>query len=105
MDAKIDTHQENEQIKQVVSAKYEAGFVTKVDSEQFPPGLNEDVIKAISAKKDEPQWLLEWRLESFQKWQDVEATWSDVDYIDDYQSISYYAAPNQKKMLLKAWMK
>jgi Fe-S cluster assembly protein SufB len=95
---KIHEEQKNKEIKKAASAGYEAGFVTKVESEQFPPGLNEDVIKAISAKKDEPKWLLDWRLESFQKWLKMsEPTWSDVDYDPiDYQSISYYAAPKSK---------
>ena len=98
MVAKTDTEQKNKKIKEAASAGYEAGFVTNVESEQFPPGLNEDVIKAISAKKDEPKWLLDWRLESFQKWLKMsEPTWSDVDYDPiDYQSISYYAAPKSK---------
>ena len=96
---KINEEQKNKEIKKVASASYEAGFVTKVESEQFPPGLNEDVIKAISAKKDEPKWLLDWRLESYQKWLKMsEPTWSDVDYDPiDYQSISYYAAPKSKE--------
>ena len=96
---KINEEQKNKEIKKVAAASYEAGFVTKVESEQFPPGLNEDVIKAISAKKDEPKWLLDWRLESYQKWLKMpEPTWSDVDYDPiDYQSISYYAAPKSKE--------
>ena len=98
MVAKTHEEQKNKEIKKVASAGYEAGFVTNVDTEQFPPGLNEDVIRAISAKKDEPKWLLDWRLESYQKWLKMsEPTWSDVDYDPiDYQYISYYAAPKSK---------
>jgi len=79
--------------------EYQAGFVTDIDSDTLPPGLNEDVIRHISAKKDEPEWLLNWRLEAFRHWQTMsEPTWAQVDYPPiDYQAISYYSAPKGKE--------
>ena len=75
--------------------EYQAGFVTDIESDTLPPGLNEDVIRHISARKEEPQWLLDWRLEAFRHWQTMsEPTWATVDYPPiDYQSISYFSAP------------
>ncbi|MDT8377069.1 MAG: Fe-S cluster assembly protein SufB [Mariprofundaceae bacterium] len=87
------TNQElNEQLK---SREYSAGFITDIDSDTFPPGLNEDVIRGISAKKDEPEWLLNWRLEAFRHWQTMpEPEWANVHHdVIDYQAISYYSAP------------
>jgi Fe-S cluster assembly protein SufB len=74
---------------------YKWGFVTDIDADTLPPGLNEDVVRAISAKKNEPEWLTEWRLEAFRQWQKMEApNWQNVE-IDpiDYQAISYYSSP------------
>lgn len=86
-------------IDQFVEQQYTPGFVTNVESDTLPPGLNEDVIRAISAKKNEPEFMLNWRLESFAKWQTMqEPTWAHVDYNPiDYQKISYYSAPKSKK--------
>ena len=86
-------------IDQFVEQQYTPGFVTNVESETFPPGLNEDTIRAISAKKNEPQFMLDWRLEGFAKWQKMqEPTWAHVDYTPvDYQKISYYSAPKSNK--------
>jgi Fe-S cluster assembly protein SufB len=74
---------------------YEHGFVTAIESDQAPPGLNEDIVRFISAKKDEPQWLLDWRLKAFEVWKKmVEPTWAFVKYPPiDFQSIIYYSAP------------
>ncbi|TJY60902.1 Fe-S cluster assembly protein SufB [Sinimarinibacterium sp. CAU 1509] len=74
---------------------YAAGFVTDVDSETLPPGLDEDVVRAISLRKNEPEWLLEFRLKAFRRWQKMtEPLWANVQYPPiDYQSISYYSAP------------
>ena len=74
---------------------YQYGFVTDIDSDKAPNGLNADIIRFISAKKDEPQWLLEWRLEAFERWQTMrEPDWAKVDYPKiDYQALCYYAAP------------
>jgi len=78
--------------------EYQAGFFTDIESDTLPPGLNEDVVRHISAKKDEPQWLLDWRLEAFRHWQTMtEPTWAAVDYPPiDYQSISYFSAPKSR---------
>ncbi len=67
----------------------------------LPPGLNEDIVRLISAKKDEPEWLLQWRLRSFRQWLTMkEPTWANVHYPPiDYQAIRYYSAPKQKKAL------
>ena len=75
--------------------KYKHGFVTALEQEFAPPGLNEDVVRFISAKKDEPDWMLQWRLEAFKRWQTLEEpTWALVRYPPiDYQAARYYAAP------------
>ncbi len=75
--------------------KYKYGFYTDLEAETFPPGLDEDVVRAISAKKGEPEWLTEWRLQAFRRWQEmVEPTWPNVRYPRiDFQKISYYSAP------------
>jgi Fe-S cluster assembly protein SufB len=80
---------------------YEYGFVTDIESDTFAPGLNEDVIKLISSKKNEPDWLLKWRLKAYQKWLKMEdPSWAKVNYPKiNYQSISYYSAPKEKKKL------
>jgi Fe-S cluster assembly protein SufB len=74
---------------------YEAGFVTDIEVEQLPPGLDEGVVRFISAKKQEPEWLLEWRLKAFRHWQTMkEPTWPFLSYPPvDYQGVSYYSAP------------
>ncbi|MGH8244798.1 MAG: Fe-S cluster assembly protein SufB [Gammaproteobacteria bacterium] len=84
-----------QQIDQFVRKDYEHGFVTEIDSDTVPPGLNEDVIRLISRKKDEPAWLLEWRLAAYRNWLEMkEPRWSHVRYPPiDYQAISYYSAP------------
>src|SRR5438874_12846765 len=81
------------------SRPYTAGFVTDIESESVPPGLNEDVIRLISAKKKEPEWLTEWRLEAFRHWQTMkEPTWQFVKYPPvNFQEITYYSAPKQNK--------
>ena len=78
---------------------YTAGFVTNVESETLPPGLNEDVVRFISAKKAEPEWLLEWRLNAFRRWQTMrEPKWAHVDYpAIDYQAVSYWSSPKMKE--------
>ncbi|MDQ6955272.1 MAG: Fe-S cluster assembly protein SufB [Mariprofundaceae bacterium] len=89
----------NEQIqKQLAGQEYEAGFVTDIESETLPPGLNEDTIRHISSIKGEPDWMLDWRLAAYRHWLTMEEpTWAAVDYTPtDYQSISYYSAPKSK---------
>jgi Fe-S cluster assembly protein SufB len=84
----------------IAAREYRAGFVTDIESESVAPGLNEDVIRLISAKKGEPEWLLEWRLKSYRHWLTMkEPTWANVHHPPiDYQSIVYYSAPKQKKV-------
>ena len=88
-------------IEELANREYKYGFVTDVEQEIVPPGLSEDVVRLISAKKDEPEWLLEWRLKAYRAWLQMnEPTWHNVHYPPiDYQAISYYAAPKQKPKL------
>jgi Fe-S cluster assembly protein SufB len=87
-----------EQIDRILAKRYDAGFVTDIEQDFAPPGLDESTIRFISAKKDEPEWLLEWRLHALRHWLRMkEPTWAKVSYAPiDYQGISYYAAPKQK---------
>jgi Fe-S cluster assembly protein SufB len=90
-----------EVIEQLANTEYKYGFVTDVEQDIAPKGLNEDIVRLISSKKGEPAWLLEWRLKAFRVWQKMtEPTWQNVKYDPiDYQGISYYAAPKEKKTL------
>jgi Fe-S cluster assembly protein SufB len=83
------------EIEILATQEYKYGFVTDIEQETVPPGLNEDVIRLISAKKHEPEWLLEWRLKAFRHWLTMkEPTWANVKYGPiDYQSIRYFSAP------------
>lgn len=85
----------SEQVAGLIKKEYAAGFHTTVDTETLPPGLNEDVIRFISAKKGEPEWLLEWRLKAYEAWLEMtEPEWAQVKYEDiDFQAVSYYSAP------------
>ncbi len=85
--------------EEFTSNEYAAGFVTDIETDTLPPGLNEDVIRHISAKKDEPEWLLNWRLDAYRHWLTMtEPHWAHVNYKQiDYQSISYYSAPKSKE--------
>ena len=85
----------SEQVEHLIKKEYAAGFTTDIVSETLPPGLNEDVIRFISAKKNEPEWLLEWRLKAYQTWLEMtEPEWAHVKYDDiDFQAVSYYSAP------------
>jgi len=85
------------EVDNIIAQEYTLGFETDIQTEQAPLGLNEDIIKFISAKKEEPQWMLEWRLKAYQKWLKMdEPVWAHVHYPPiDYQSISYYSAPKQ----------
>ena len=91
----------DEILDEVTASEYKYGFVTDIESDTVAPGLNEDVIRMISAKKNEPSWMLEWRLDAFKIWLDMkEPEWSNVTYEKpDFQAISYYSAPKQKKTL------
>ncbi|HIF26598.1 MAG TPA: Fe-S cluster assembly protein SufB [Micavibrio sp.] len=81
-----------------LSGKYEAGFVTDIEMEKAPMGLNEDIIRFISAKKEEPEWMLEWRLKAYARWLEMpEPDWAKVDFPEiDYQQYYYYAAPKDQ---------
>ena len=81
--------------------KYKYGFSTEIEVDKAPKGLNEDIIRFISEKKDEPEWMLDWRLEAFKKWKRMEKpNWAKVSFPDiDFQDIYYYAAPKAKKKL------
>src|SRR5205823_9693062 len=80
-----------------VQQPYKYGFVTDIESEVVPAGLNEDVIRLISGKKEEPAWMLDWRLKAYRNWLKMsEPHWPNVKYGPiDYQAISYYAAPKK----------
>ena len=88
---------ENKQIHDVINKEYKLGFETLVQSDTFAKGLNEDVIRAISAKKDEPSWLLDFRLKAYAKWLKMEEpSWAHLNYPKiDYQDIAYYSAPRK----------
>jgi Fe-S cluster assembly protein SufB len=88
-------------LEEVTGKSYEFGFTTDIESDKAPPGLNEGIIRLISSKKEEPQWMLDWRLEAFAVWQKMEEPdWPHLQYKKpDYQAICYYSAPKQKKQL------
>ena len=87
------------EIERRIGNEYEAGFVTDIESDTIAPGLNEDVIRFISAKKNEPEWMTEWRLKAFHEWQKMEKPeWANLKIEEiDFQSISYYSAPKSMK--------
>ncbi len=100
----MSKYTEEELKKELETKEYEYGFYTDIESETFPVGLNEDIVRAISKKKEEPEWMTEWRLEAFRLWQEMtEPEWANVHYEKpDFQAISYYSAPKkseQKKSL------
>ena len=88
-----------DQVSNLSGEKYKYGFVTDIESDLAPKGLNEDIVRFISAKKDEPDWLLQWRLRSYRRWLEMtEPTWGKVNYPDiDFQDAHYYAAPKSKE--------
>jgi len=92
---------EDELKKELETKEYEYGFYTDIDSETFPVGLNEDVVKAISKKKNEPKWMTDWRLDAFSTWKSMnEPEWSNLKYKKpNFQDISYYSAPKKKPNL------
>ena len=91
----------NVEIQEIAAQEYKYGFVTDIEADTAPPGLSEEIIRFISAKKEEPEWLLDFRLKSFRHWLTMkEPTWANVSFPPiDYQAISYYSAPKQKKKL------
>ncbi|MDA1099707.1 MAG: Fe-S cluster assembly protein SufB [Proteobacteria bacterium] len=84
-----------EQVSSIAGDKYKYGFVTDIETEMAPKGLNEDIIRFISAKKNEPDWMLQWRLRAYERWLGMEEpSWAKVDYPEiDFQDAYYYAAP------------
>src|SRR5687768_12263393 len=87
-----------ERVRRIDVDQYKYGFVTEIESEKAPKGLSEDTIRFISAKKSEPQWMLEWRLDAYRRWLTMrEPTWARVEYGPiDYQNLYYYSAPKKK---------
>jgi len=92
-------------LERLANQQYQYGFTTDIEQDQIPPGLDEGVVRAISAKKDEPEWLLEWRLKALRRFLEMleeehEPTWAQVSYPKiDYQDIVYYSAPKQTKQI------
>ena len=88
-------------IDALITKEYQHGFVTDVESDTIPPGLNEDVVRLVSSKKNEPEWMVEWRLKAFRRWQTMkEPHWLNGHYDPiDYESQSYYSAPKSVKPL------
>ena len=91
----------NDILREVTASDYKYGFVTDIESDKAPKGLNEDIIRLISSKKNEPSWLLEWRLKAYRHWLTMkEPSWANIHYEKpDFQDIIYYAAPKPKKQL------
>lgn len=93
----MDINEEKKLLNDITKSEYKEGFVTDVEQEFIPKGLNEDIVRMISKRKDEPQWLLDFRLDAFRKWQKMEMPeWGHLDMPHiDYQDIIYYAAPKE----------
>lgn len=87
------------EVKELIKREYEHGFVTEIESDTFEPGLNEDVIRRLSEIKQEPEFMLEWRLKAYRRWLEMdEPEWAHVDFPKvDYNAISYYSAPKKKE--------
>ena len=87
-----------ELLEELTSSDYKYGFYTDIEADEAPPGLSEDIVRFISAKKKEPEWMLEWRLQAYREWLKLtEPTWANVHYHKpDFQAIKYYSAPKQK---------
>src|SRR5690606_20323841 len=89
----------NEKLESFLDREYEAGFVTDIETVSLPPGLSEDTIRQLSAKKKEPEFLLEWRLNAYRQWLEMKPpTWAHLQIAPiDFQDIVYYSAPKSKK--------
>jgi len=96
----------NKILEEVTSSEYKYGFVTDIETELAPMGLNEDIVRLISQKKNEPEWLLEYRLKAYRHWITIEEPdWALLNHpLINYQDIIYYAAPKQKRSSL-AWVR
>ena len=92
---------EDELLEKVTSSEYKYGFTTDIESDTIPKGLSEDVVRIISAKKNEPKWMLEYRLNAYKAWLEMEEpNWANVSYEKpNYQDVIYYSAPKQKPVL------
>ena len=92
MDTELST------IERTVLSEYKYGFVTDIEADEAPKGLDEDIVKFISKKKNEPQWMLDWRLKAYRHWLKMEEPkWANVKFpAINYQDIIYYSAPKQK---------
>jgi len=92
---------ETQKIEELANKEYKFGFVTDIEADSLPPGLNEDIIRQLSAKKEEPEWMTEWRLKAYRHWLTMEEPkWPNVTFPPvDYQEISYYSAPKKKAAL------
>ncbi|MFN3587855.1 MAG: Fe-S cluster assembly protein SufB [Spirosomataceae bacterium] len=90
-----------ELLEELTSSDYKYGFYTDIEADEAPPGLSEDIVRFISAKKNEPEWMLEWRLQAYRVWEKMtEPKWPNVNYEPvDFQAIKYYSAPKQKKTI------
>ena len=90
---------EAEKLADIVNRRYRHGFVTEIDTDSLPPGLDEGVIRAISLRKNEPDFMLDWRLRAYRQWLTMrEPTWAHVRYAPiDFNDISYFAAPKSDK--------
>lgn len=101
MSAPIVIDEKNKDLKELVKREYKEGFVTDIESDTFEPGLDEDVIRRISTKKNEPEFMLEYRLKAFRRWLKMpEPDWAHIDYPKiDFQSIAYFSAPKEMPQL------
>ena len=90
--------EEDQLLEEVTGSEYKYGFYTDIEADKVPPGLSEDIVRIISAKKNEPEWMLEWRLDAYKTFLKMEEPdWANVTYEKpDLQSISFYSAPKQK---------
>src|SRR5205085_8726255 len=92
-------------VEDLTRREYKYGFITDIAADTVPPGLSEEIVRMISAKKNEPEFMLEWRLKAYRHWaklekSEAEPRWANVHYPSiDYQNIIYYSAPKQKKAL------
>ncbi|MGA1781545.1 MAG: Fe-S cluster assembly protein SufB, partial [Planctomycetota bacterium] len=88
-------------LQEVADREYEFGFVTDIEADALPPGLSEEIVAEISRRKEEPEWLLEYRLRAYRHWRTMaEPDWAFIDYPPvDYENIIYYSAPKPKKKL------
>jgi len=93
----MEKYDQNDLINQLASSQYKEGFETQIESVSVPKGLDEGIIRTISALKDEPQWLLDFRLDAFRRWQKMEMPrWAHIDMPEiDFQDIIYYSAPKK----------